>query len=100
MSLSWYGRAADEVETCLKEHGGGSPLVVGVVGICGSGKSTGSSKLVEELSKRKIVAVVVPMDGFHIPMEKLREMGAEAVCELVLPSSFIFPVYTLTYNTP
>ena len=81
----WQRRAADKVEALLKEGASGAgerlrPLCVGVVGISGSGKSTGSAKLCEELSKRKIKAAVVPMDGFHIPLDRLREMGADAVC--------------------
>jgi len=46
------------------------PFMVGVVGIPGSGKSTSSEILSSILSN----SIVMPMDGYHIPMTDLEKM--------------------------
>jgi len=45
-------------------------LLVGLVGAPGAGKSTVAGELAARLE-----APVVPMDGFHLPQEVLRELG-------------------------
>ncbi|PTL71997.1 hypothetical protein C1I63_03535 [Rathayibacter caricis DSM 15933] len=46
-------------------------LLVGVTGSPGSGKST----LAEHLRRRTPGSVVLPLDGYHLPQERLRELG-------------------------
>ena len=50
-------------------------LLVGLVGAPGSGKSTLAKRLVRRLADRDVTAVRVPMDGFHLADEALRERG-------------------------
>jgi pantothenate kinase len=47
-------------------------LVVGITGCPGAGKSTIAQSLIELLSPR---ATLLPMDGFHLPLSKLVELG-------------------------
>ena len=51
--------------------------MLGITGSPGSGKSTLSALLVDEVNKRanKIVCALVPMDGFHMRNSKLIELG-------------------------
>ncbi|MDO5711875.1 MAG: nucleoside/nucleotide kinase family protein [Micrococcales bacterium] len=51
----------------------GRRAILGLVGAPGAGKSTVSRALVHELGPQ--VAVVVPMDGFHLANEVLRDQG-------------------------
>jgi pantothenate kinase len=46
--------------------------IIGITGPPGAGKSTIAAALVAELGER---AVLVPMDGFHLPNATLRELG-------------------------
>jgi pantothenate kinase len=47
-------------------------IVVGIVGSPGAGKSTIAEQLVEVLQPS---AVLLPMDGFHLPQSRLVELG-------------------------
>jgi pantothenate kinase len=51
--------------------------MVGITGSPGSGKSTLSALLVDEVNKRarKNICALVPMDGFHMRNKKLIELG-------------------------
>lgn len=64
---------ADDVAARAAMHEG--RLVVGLVGPPGSGKSTVAKRLVERLGRRGLAAVRIPMDGFHLADEALRERG-------------------------
>ena len=64
---------ADDVAARAATHEG--RLVVGLVGPPGSGKSTVAKRLVERLGRREVAAVRIPMDGFHLADEALRERG-------------------------
>ncbi|OOB91071.1 metallophosphoesterase [Rathayibacter sp. VKM Ac-2630] len=46
-------------------------LIVGITGSPGSGKST----LAEQLHRRIPRSVVLPLDGYHLPQHRLRELG-------------------------
>ncbi len=46
--------------------------IIGITGPPGAGKSTIAEALVAELGDR---AILVPMDGFHLPNAQLRELG-------------------------
>lgn len=50
-------------------------IIIGLAGIPGSGKSTLGQRLVETLHRRAPgVAVLVPMDGFHLPNARLADL--------------------------
>ena len=54
-------------------------LVLGISGGPGSGKSTFAARMVREMAESGVVAVVVPMDGFHLPDAVLAERGLAEV---------------------
>ena len=53
-------------------------ILVALTGAPASGKSTLSSELLRRLTLKKLSAVVVPMDGFHLDNVILDEMGMRA----------------------
>jgi len=55
--------------------GGGRPVLVGVVGEPGAGKSTLTASLVTALRAEGTTAVLVPMDGFHLANVALAALG-------------------------
>lgn len=70
VTISWEPNAAKQIVQIQKNRGDQTrPLMVGVVGIPGSGKSTSSDILASLLEN----SIVMPMDGYHYSMEKLRE---------------------------
>jgi pantothenate kinase len=65
----------DRVLSLRAAVGPGRPVVVGVVGEPGSGKSTLTASVVTSLTARGVTAVVVPMDGFHLANVALAALG-------------------------
>jgi pantothenate kinase len=53
----------------------GPRRLIGLVGAPGSGKSTVADELIEALAARGVLAVTVPMDGFHLADISLRQLG-------------------------
>ncbi|MGH3457046.1 nucleoside/nucleotide kinase family protein [Aeromicrobium sp.] len=53
--------------------------LLGIVGAPGAGKSTLASALADGLRAEGLVAVLVPMDGFHLPQAELVERGLRNV---------------------
>ena len=53
----------------------GRPVLVGVVGEPGAGKSTLTASLVASLRDEGVTAVLVPMDGFHLANVALGALG-------------------------
>ena len=52
-------------------------VFIAVAGGPGSGKSTISEAVIRNLNKEREIAVVVPMDGYHIPQQELKKMAEE-----------------------
>ena len=65
---------------------GGELVLVGVAGIPGSGKTTLCASLAERLPS----ALALPMDGFHLPLERLKEFTdpADALYRRGVPGTF------------
>jgi pantothenate kinase len=66
---------ADRVHALRPSH---SRILVGLAGAPGSGKSTLAAELSRRLNAQKIVAEVVPMDGFHLDNAILDARGQRA----------------------
>ena len=59
----------------LREAAGTRPVLLGVTGEPGAGKSTLAASLVADLLERGRRAVLVPMDGFHLANVALAALG-------------------------
>lgn len=69
--VSWEPDAARSIlELAQQREDNSCPLLVGVVGIPGSGKSTSCEILADILPN----AMVMPMDGYHYSLDKLHKM--------------------------
>ncbi len=56
----------------------GRRILIGITGQPGAGKSTVAERLVADLAATGIRAVLVPMDGFHLPQATLERLGNRA----------------------
>ena len=70
----------------------GERVVVGIVGQPGAGKSTLAEKLVASLPS----AVLLPMDGFHLPQARLVELGRRD--RMGAPDTFDVEGFTATLD--
>ena len=68
---------ADRVLRLRARVPGPRPVVVGITGEPGAGKSTLAAALLADLGSRGASAVLVPMDGFHLANVALRTLGTE-----------------------
>lgn len=97
VTISWEPAIAKkirelELETMVKgfktddEEIQSTPFMVGVVGIPGSGKSTSSEILSSILSN----SLVMPMDGYHLPMAALEKLpnATDAIYRRGAPDTF------------
>ena len=77
--MSGYHPAVDElVDRTLRLRGATGPdrpVLAGVTGEPGAGKSTLAASVVTALSERGCAAVLVPMDGFHLANVALAALG-------------------------
>jgi pantothenate kinase len=65
----------DRVLTLRTGVGTARPVLVGVTGEPGAGKSTLTASLVAGVQARGVTAVLVPMDGFHLANVALAALG-------------------------
>ena len=69
--ITWENDIANRIEKLYKAKKK-SPLLVGVVGIPGSGKTTSVKLLSDILHKKQIGNLIMPMDGYHYPLATLK----------------------------
>jgi pantothenate kinase len=73
----------DELENEVRNLSPGSRYILGIAGIPGAGKSTLTEQLVNGVNERfsgstmtaAELAIVVPMDGFHLSNERLEQLN-------------------------
>lgn len=53
----------------------GRPLVVALVGIPGSGKSTSCHNIADLLERSGLPCMIMPFDGYHIPIDDLKKLS-------------------------
>ncbi|KAG7355982.1 phosphoribulokinase / uridine kinase family protein [Nitzschia inconspicua] len=70
VQISWEPDAANIIKQLAKISNPSRPLMVGVVGIPGSGKST-SCEILAAFLEDEVDAMVMPMDGYHYSLEQL-----------------------------
>lgn len=91
---TWEPKIAEQIIKLLEEKrivsGNAAPLLVGVVGIPGCGKSTSSGILSSILTTHKIRNTVMPMDGYHYSLAQLQKFNdpKEAIYRRGAPDTF------------
>ena len=73
---TWEPKIAKLVADMVSKNKDERPIMVGVVGMPGSGKTTSSSILASVLEEKyQISSIVLPMDGYHFPISHLKGMN-------------------------
>lgn len=85
--LTWEVRVAADLLERSEAMAPGRPLMVALAGMPGSGKTTACTALERLLGPS---CLVVPMDGFHVPLEQLRSRpdASEAIYRRGAPDTF------------
>jgi len=88
VKITWEPEVAMVLDKLASVSNPNRPFMVGVVGIPGSGKSTSAEIIAAMLGEEK--AIVMPMDGFHIPLAELAEFpnAADAIYRRGAPHTF------------
>ena len=86
LTVSWEPDVADMMKPLARLKG--KPLLVGVVGIPGSGKSTSCEILASYLGDDR--TIVMPMDGYHLSLDQLAELPdpADVIYRRGAPDTF------------
>jgi len=86
--VTWEKSVANGIRQMHSQANPNRPFMVGIVGNPGSGKSTSSLILSELLAEEG--CVVMPHDGYHIPLDDLRkwEDSADAIYRRGAPDTF------------
>ena len=88
VQITWEPDVAETLERLAKVSNPQRPFMVGIVGIPGSGKSTSAEIIQAMLGEDR--SLVMPMDGFHIPLAELAELenAADAIYRRGAPDTF------------
>mmetsp|Transcript_16229 Transcript_16229/g.24259 ORF Transcript_16229/g.24259 Transcript_16229/m.24259 type:complete len:229 (+) Transcript_16229:173-859(+) len=72
--VTWEAEVAEHIKSILlkdSRQNNSGPLMVGIVGIPGSGKTTSARILSDMLKNLQIPNMIMPMDGYHYPLSTL-----------------------------
>lgn len=85
--LSWECEIAQRIRALRNSIPAGRPVMVGLVGVPGSGKSTSAKMIAELLGER---AALIPMDGYHQTKAQLeaRPDAKDAIYRRGAPDTF------------
>jgi uridine kinase len=72
--ITWEPQVAEMLLALEKVSNPTRPFMVGLVGIPGSGKSTSAEILASLMRDKDRATLVMPHDGFHIPLAKLARL--------------------------
>lgn len=88
VQITWEPEVAETLDRLAKVSNPKRPFMVGIVGIPGSGKSTSAEVIQAILGEDR--SLVMPMDGFHIPLAELAELenAADAIYRRGAPDTF------------
>lgn len=88
LKITWEPEVADTLSRLAKVGNPNRPFMVGIVGIPGSGKSTSAEIIAAMLGEDQ--CIVMPHDGFHIPLAQLAELpnAADAIYRRGAPDTF------------
>jgi pantothenate kinase len=109
LTLTWEQEVCDRLRAMYDDRASSlsenvpppAPLMCAVVGIPGSGKTTSAAVLADMLAKSfattsstkgaastECQTLMMPFDGYHIPMSRLVAMGTDAVYRRGAPDTF------------
>jgi pantothenate kinase len=108
LTLTWEQEVCDRLKAMYDDRAASlaekipppAPLMCAVVGIPGSGKTTSAAVLADMLAmsfatsskaggaSTECQTLMMPFDGYHIPMSQLVAMGADAVYRRGAPDTF------------
>ena len=88
VKITWEPAVAETLKALEKVGNPRRPFMVGIVGIPGSGKSTSAEIIQAYLGEDR--SLIMPMDGFHIPLAELAELehAADAIYRRGAPDTF------------